>query len=72
MNGNFPWNNVPAHLFSTKAPQPSKKIIIDVNLRNIPVLEGVSLYYNLFTYERLKQIKIIYSTLKNCNLISFI
>lgn len=55
MNGNLPWNNVPAHLFSRKAPKLSKKLI-DVNLRNIPLLEGVSLYYNLFTYERLKQI----------------
>lgn len=72
MNGNFPWNNGPVHLFSTKAPKLSKKLIIDENLRNMPVLEGVSLYYNLFTYERLKQIKIIYSTLKNYNLISFI
>lgn len=29
MNGNFPWNNGPAHLFSTKAPKLSKKLIID-------------------------------------------
>lgn len=53
MNGNLFWNNVFVYLFFRKVLKFFKKFI-DVNLRNILLLEGVFLYYNLFIYECFK------------------
>lgn len=54
MNGNFFWNNGFVYLFFIKVLKLFKKFIIDENLRNILVLEGVFLYFNLFIYECFK------------------
>lgn len=54
MNGNFFRNNGFVYLFFIKVLKLFKKFIIDENLRNILVLEGVFLYFNLFIYECFK------------------